>query len=447
MRRRAWWRSAVAVVAVLGLSGCFWGQSGFDAGGSGYNRYESRVTAANVSSLVELWQADLDHAGVESVVQSGGGLLHAADNQAVYGIDAATGERRWRTPLAGLDTGAAFPAADSDDVVVGAYGAPSGPGSLAQMDAATGALVGATPIDARTIEGSGGALQTVRTGDWAVTVFAGQWSVGTSGLPWWEADFTVTNLADPSRSWSYTNPLDNTKETQSISNPVIVGDRVYAVVRLIRLVSRDPFVLEVARRYVGGWDLAEPCTSPCDPDWVVDLPLEPSGSGLAASHDGTTLFTSAANKLHAVDIASGTVAWTAGAPVSVSSAAPTSTPDGVFLTTGVSSGAGGKLIAYPPGGCGAPTCAPVWTTTLPGNAIGGMAATEDLLFLATRDNTLAAYPTECTDGCAPLWSTDLGTRWLASPPIISRGRVVVAADGNNTASADALIAFGLPPSG
>lgn len=446
MRRRAWWRSAVAVAAVFGLSGCFWGQSGFDAGGSGYNPYESRVTAANVSSLVELWRADVDGIGIESVVQSGEGLIHVADHQAVYGFDAATGERRWRTPLAGLHTGSVFPAADSDDVVIGAYGAPSGPGSLAQMDAASGALMGATPIDARTIDGHGGVLQTVRTGDWAVTGFAGYWLVGTSYLPWWEADFTVTNLADPSRSWSYTNPLDTSKETQSISNPVIVGDRVYAVLRTIRLVSRDPFVLEVARLQVAGWDLAEPCTSPCDPDWTVDLPRERSGSGLAASRDGTTLFTSVAGKLHAVDIASGTVAWTADAPASVGGAAPAATPDGVFVTNEVSSGPGSALIAYPPGGCGTPTCAPAWTTPLPGNALGQVAATEDLLFVATSDNTLAAYPAVCTDGCAPLWSINLGTRFMSSPPVVSRGRVVVATRSDD-GTTGAIMAFGLPPSG
>jgi outer membrane protein assembly factor BamB len=446
MRRRACLQSAVAVAAVFGLSGCFWGQSGFDAGGSGYNRYESRVTAANVSSLVELWRADVDGTNVRSVIQSGEGLIHVADHQAVYGFDAATGERRWRTPLAGLGDGYSFPAADSDDVLIGAFGPPSGPGSLAQLEAATGALTGTHPIDARTIDAPGiEKLHTVRTGDWAVTVFAGDWLVGASSLPWSEADFTVTNLTDPSRSWSYTHALDTATETQVISKPVIVGGRAYAVLRTIRVVSIEPFVFEVARLQVAGWDLAEPCTSPCDPDWTVDLPRERPGSNLAASHDGTTLFTSVAGKLHAIDIASGTVAWTANAPESVADVAPTSTPDGVFVTNAVSTGPGNALVAYPPG-CGAPTCAPAWTTPLPGHALGQVTATEDLLFVATRDNTLAAYPAVCTDGCAPLWSINLGTRLILSPPVISRGRVVVATSSDDRTTS-AIMAFGLPPSG
>src|SRR5918997_1577632 len=425
-------RIAALGTAAAVLSGCYWSQPGFDAGGSGFNKNESELTTANVSSLVETWTATLDDGSAAAIVQSSAGSFHVADAAGVYALDPATGARQWRTPVAGLAGIETYPLGRGDLVVPTIDPGATPNGQLVRLDAGTGAVIESLPSAGKITPGTE-ELHTARSGDWVVTVYSSYWADFTCMCPIGETSVSVTDLADPARSWDWSfNPYTSGFLWTALTNPVIISDRFYVGEWVSRRNAMNPGEAIPVSANLAGWDLADPCTSACAPDYRVEYPGEEITSpGIAAAPDRTAVAVGIGDGLRAVDLATGTTAWTTD--TSYSWFAPTWTPDGVFRLTSYPED---TLVAYPAGDCAGP-CAPSWTTPLPGDPVGQASAAGDLVFVGTADGTVAAYPSSCTEGCTPMWSVHLGSATPA-PPIVTQGRVVVGtADGR-------VVAFGLP---
>ena len=72
---------------------------------------------------------------------------------------------------------------------------------------------------------------------------------------------------------------------------------------------------------------------------------------------------------------------------------------------------GGALVALAPGGCGAATCAPLWSSAAgsPLRVQPGVAT--DVVFVGAEDGTVSAFATAgcVASPCAPLWSDGTGS--------------------------------------
>lgn len=97
---RRMWGSVLAVVLVLGASGCWWTQQGFGPGRTYANGGEQRLTAETVGGVVRLWDGvDLGQALVA------GDTIYAVEGGQVTAYGARTGAVRWRHFLSTSSTG------------------------------------------------------------------------------------------------------------------------------------------------------------------------------------------------------------------------------------------------------------------------------------------------------------------------------------------------------
>ena len=98
----------------------------------------------------------------------------------------------------------------------------------------------------------------------------------------------------------------------------------------------------------------------------------------------------------------------------------------------------GKLYAFATGGCGASTCAPIWTATLQaGLGFSSPAAANGVLYVADGDLLTAYNAPGCgAPTCSPLWATHVGSG-VGSPPAVANGRVFVDDAGGTVHAYDA----------
>ena len=100
----------------------------------------------------------------------------------------------------------------------------------------------------------------------------------------------------------------------------------------------------------------------------------------------------------------------------------------------------GTLVAFDPAGCGAPACAPAWTSASGAALRVQPGAATDVVVVGADDGTVSAYSTGGCGGpvCPPVWSTATGSA-VTGAPAISLGHVLVGtADGR-------VIAYELAP--
>lgn len=172
-------------------------------------------------------------------------------------------------------------------------------------------------------------------------------------------------------------------------------------------------------------------TSTCGPDaapsfacplWVADVGATPTapviGPGEQVIYVGTGNGT-----VVAIDPGHGTVLWTA--PVGAAVARPPALAGGVlYVPTSA-----GDVVAVDATGCGAATCAPLWTASTGTAAVAdqpAIAGTGDdaVLYAGTVGGELHAFAaTGCGEAtCEPLWSATTGSP-VTGGPIVSNGRV------------------------
>jgi outer membrane protein assembly factor BamB len=104
--------------------------------------------------------------------------------------------------------------------------------------------------------------------------------------------------------------------------------------------------------------------------------------------------------------------------------------NGVFSTPAVANGvvyvstagapgtADGQLYAFAAGGCGRPTCTPLWTAVVP-NVGSSPTASGGRVFIATSDGKLAAFAAAGCGAkvCKPQWTGSIGDSAQAAPAV------------------------------
>ncbi len=134
--------------------------------------------------------------------------------------------------------------------------------------------------------------------------------------------------------------------------------------------------------------------------------------------------------LVALDRATGAVAWTASLP--------NLWPGSMTLAGGrVHVVSDGTLSTFDAAGCGAPTCAPAWTTNLGGPTAGGVISGGGVVYQGMTDGRVLAFDGA---GCGATTCTPLATVTVAGTPsrlVVDGGRLFVTstADGVKTVTA------------
>ena len=148
---------ALGAAAVV-MSGCWWGQPGYDSHHSGHNALASAITPSNAADVDREWSTAVpgitgtpvqSQAGLVHVTSTSGGLGNPTVGE-VLAIRPATGQVAWRTPLAALHADA-HPqlVASGDQLFVATFNSLTAPaGRLHRIDAATGSIIDSTPIGA-----------------------------------------------------------------------------------------------------------------------------------------------------------------------------------------------------------------------------------------------------------------------------------------------------------
>lgn len=410
-RRRAarrWRRLGAVAAGALVAAGC-WGQPGFDGRHQSFNRFETALTPATVGALAPAWTAHVDTGPVRAdpVVSGGLDLVHVSDDVAAYGLDTATGARRWRTPVvpAGAAAGiVAGPVTVDGDVLLAPWGAGAvDAGATARLAVADGHVVGEN-------KGFGPMAVTARS-PWLVSPAYG---LARGTIPW-----TGVNVYGPV-PWFL--PLDLYSSTAS-PPPTTVA------------LTPDRFFIGLAGGSYGtdvldGWRIDRACTiggpppqpPVCMPDVRVQLDGRPT-SPVIDDTDATVYVASAAGTVYAVDTATGAVRWTApaGAPVHQP---PALGSGGLFVATD-----DGRLLTFDPAGCGAATCAAVRTVALAGPPDTPPALAGGVVYVASGGGAVAAYPATGPAPAAPLWSTALGSPVTGGPTVAVSTLYVGTADG------------------
>jgi outer membrane protein assembly factor BamB len=411
--RRSWGTTvthAVVVMAVLvGLAGC-WRQPGFNSLRQGWNPYEGQLTAANVHTLDEAWTAEVDDGPVRSdPVISGADLVHVSDDQAVYGLTPAAGERSWRTDVvpdqpAGMRAG---PVSAGETTLQVPWGGVPDNGGTDVLDTATGTLVDHDfSIGVRSL--------TLRD-PWRVSGYSGFGEGTIAG-----AGFRV----DGPHSFAVLFGFEVGPELPPPTAAAIsTDDRLFVGIESSESFGSDR---------LAGWDLESECelwTPPeqCQPDVSTQLdgvPTEP-----VVAEGGTVYVATDAGTVYAVDAATGTVQWTAdvGAPVTQR---PALTTRGLFVATDA-----GELVVLNASRCEVPVCEPAWSTSLAGSPVAAPAVAGGVVYVASTGGTIEAIPESGSGGGEPLWDTNLSAEITGGPTVGNGLLLAGTADGHVVAFA------------
>ena len=409
--------SMVGLVVLLG-SACSWVAVGHDAGHSFFSRSDTKLNAANVGGLHELWKgtgtqssAPVAANGRVFTVQDGNAGSELASYVAA-GCAAVQCGPVWMQPAGGN------PVVIGANVVAMASVVVPPPTCFfncityrgGTFDSASGALA----------TGSGGG----ETG--------GQYPVvADGGLYHWSVAVKYFTPPRPTYLYQLNEPaVDGVTPTPRIGGYLapqpfsVVDGSIYLVV--------DGRIDAYLKRTQAGCAL----NVGCFPTWSAPLAHGGAWDGLVTVANGS-VFASEINGDVEVFNAAGCGAttcpavWTAaGGTVHVGQLAVTDTT--LFVPSD-----DGHLYAFAAAGCGAARCAPIWTADL-GSGVHAPAVAGDIVFVTTDGGRLVALDARgcAASTCSALASVDVGSP-VRKPLAISAGRVF-ASDESGT-----LHAFGL----
>ena len=332
---RGVWAAGVAAACAL-LSGC-WTQIGFDAGHTRFNSLESGLTSANVGALAQDWSVPLRTVSSEPMVRGGRVYLATSDTasdpfpQEVHAraVDAATGATVWDNELFSwccLESsriGAAPVTLVGDEVWTGFESVITSP----QFNTFR------APIRLSADDGS--TLSTVSDFLPSPAVEDGPTVVqvkGSSTL--FGIGLVVRDKATQETLWQAGLPVIGAPPPP----PTVVDGQIF--------VPSGPFMLAFPDADCG--------QDTCPFTWDVNMGAGTLQSSTAFPGGKTVFATTQAGELLAVDRATGQIVWRTGAlatPIADAAVA-----QGVVYVV-----AGSTLYAFAAGGCGAATCAPLWT--------------------------------------------------------------------------------------
>jgi outer membrane protein assembly factor BamB len=403
-----------AAAASLALAGCFWPAPGAEPGRSAYNAAETDITPATVAGLHVVWTGTGDGASMGPPVVSTAGV-HAADSTALYAFAPGDGARLWAQPVDPPGIATIGPAViDGNRVVVGfGFGNLGGHWTTTALDTATGADLGTlgpaanqglvdglrgTTLLTRSIAFGSGTPVVTRIG---VTDLA----VAGSG---WSAPITVQS-AGPAPGAA---TLGTSRVLQAGPGPMLPGGTLGNGVRSFAVATAPATCPPPA-----------PSGFAC-PQWSTALPGADVTSPVLGPGETTLYVATDVGTVHAVDTATGAVAWTA--PVTGAGAAPPALAQGALYVptagglvvldaatgavrfTAATGGpvevqpavAGGVVYAgaddgtvraFAAAGCGAATCAPLWSAPTGSAITGAPAVNQGRLYVGTADSRVVAY--------------------------------------------------------
>ena len=445
MRRQAQFVGLLGVI-MLTAAACDWTMVGFGPGRTGFSGSEKAITLSNVGSLVEQWKATAGHQASGPVV--GDGRVFVVTQPDRTGVPAA---------LMAFDAAGTGCPGSQPRVCPSAWTKtfPAPANALNPMSMAT-------PVFAAGKVWSGGAslrspssIEDYGSGNWnyhvggafdpATGAAASGPLLGTGSAPVAIADgvaygyysYVTFQIVDRPATQVHTNlvgtRLDGTGSVVTLplfaagSAPTIAGDRLYVM---------NATALSV-------WESGAPpnCTftaisGNCVPMWSTQL----------AGQGGWDDMPAVANGFVYVPELSGAVEVFKAAGCGAPSCAPVWTahagsahvvPVAVTDTTLFVSSDDGHLYAFNALGCGAQTCQPTWSASIPSGPHAPSVA-GSIVFVGATDGTLSAYNAAgCgSTTCNALWSRNVGAA-IRTAPVISDGRVFVTDDSG------AIHAFGL----
>lgn len=387
----------LAGTVMLSATAC-WPQTGGNAANQNTNATETAITPETVSSLAPVWTAP----GATDAVW--GNQVVGADRTGVRSRHAATGAQQWSYLMDDpVGTGYLSPRVGAtivgDDVLAsytwGVY-SPHGVicgGQDFRFDLATGTHQ-AAPSGAP-------AAAIVPFGDHVATYEQPYIYPGAPGLPQVRCEFgTPTGVAVVDAA------TGETQWTGAVGNrPVVIDDQLF---------NSSGATL---RSYV-----ASGCGAPtCEPVWSVQAPAPLTT--LAAEGDRLYAITAPAGdsrELLAFDRSDGSVEWSAVLPAGTGAGSMTIAAGRVHVATDAT------LATFDRDGCGADTCAPLWTGTLSSRASGNLASGGGVVYVAAGNSVHAFDATGCdAAACDPL--TTLTTDGTPTRIIVDGGMLFVTA--------------------
>jgi outer membrane protein assembly factor BamB len=402
--------TAIAAVAALGVTSGCWLQIGASGGHSRDNPVERTLTSETVGGLHEQWSADVTGGASEPIVRQGRVFVTwtTANSTGVQAFRLADGTTAWNRSLLGGVGG-------SGSIVLGApvtfvgdqlWGAhlgfapiapgPGGPGPACVsgtdvLDPATGAGGGGGDFSSAVASAGGTRARTLfRLGSDCSATFALE-VVGPGGQ-WTSAPFGISSGG---------------------FLPTLAGDQVF----LSRGTVLEAFV-------------ASGCgAATCTPAWSRTF-----ASGVSNAMAGTTgpVYVTADGALVALDRTTGAELWrmAIGPAGEVFSGGLALAEGTVYVVAGPIDGTP-TLRAIDAAGCGAASCSPDWTATLPGTGLQAPTVGADVVYTSTSTGVHAFAAAGCgASSCAPLTSVALTASGTLS---VAEGHVLVASGNRLTA--------------
>lgn len=434
----------MVVALVVVAAACDWTTVGFDASRSGWNAPDTALTPANVATLTQKWTAALGSTSGSDPVVVGGkvfasssavdataGALRSFDAKGVTGCTGPSPATC--TPLWSVD----YPPGDIFPNLPTTVSAPTVTGGIVAVGLQTLHRFGGTAIaaynagtGAPAFSATGGGYPSLAAA--SGRIFASVTAIGQRS----PAFISVTYLAAVDAVTGATHFVATNESGSSFSDPAIANGGLFAVAGGGVLQAFD----------AAGSTGCSQFHSPAWPDNIVFAPKFCYPLWSATLPNASYARPTVANGLVYVGDSAGTVSafraagcgaptcaaiWTGQAGTSASTLAVTGTS--VFVGS-----SDGHLYAFPAKGCGKATCSPTWTATT-GPAVGAPSIAGSVLFVGSSDGHLRAFGANgCgKQTCTPLWDTNVGTP-LRGAPAVSDGRVFV------TDTAGTLHAYGLP---
>jgi outer membrane protein assembly factor BamB len=399
------------VLALLVSSGC-WLQIGAGGGHTRYNPVETALTTETVGDLHEVWSVAVAGGATEAMVSKGRVFVSwsGSNSAGVRAFALADGAPLWNRALVSVPSvpgsvaGTAPVTFVGDQLWTGHLGfvpmspRPGGPACVSGtdiLDPATGAGGGSGDMTSAVASADGLIARTIlRLGPTCSPTI--MLEVRGSVPTWTSAPFGISsgNFA-----------------------PTLAGGQV--------LVTHGTVLDAYAAAGCGA--------AVCSPTWSVPFP--DGASDAVAGSTGPVFLTSAGNLL-ALDRATGAELWTMplGPPGEISSGGVALAEGTVYVVAGPADGSP-SLRAVDAAGCGAATCSPEWTATLPGTGPRAPVVGADVVYTSTSAGVHAFDTAGCGAAtCSPLTSVAAPGGVLS----VAQGHVLVAAHTR-------LVALGLGP--
>jgi outer membrane protein assembly factor BamB len=414
--RRYGLRVAVIGLVSLGLAGCFWPAPGAGPGRTAHNPFETEITPATVADLALVWTATGDGGAMGPPVTSLRGV-HVSDNLGVYAFSFDTGTRLWAQPVPPTAPFVVGPVVASGDRVVLGYGFGNLGGNwiTSFRDAATGTDLGSAGLTPGLVDGL--------EGDFLLT-HSFHFGSGTPVV----TRVGVSNLASPGTGWSANIDFSSGGVTRALT---LGQDRVYQAGRGLIPPSSSG---NAVRAYPVA--TAPPqCPAPAPAGFGCPVWLTPISGTTATppvidgSYETVVITGTDTGAVYALDSATGAVRWTSTA------AAPAQVTDTPAL-------AAGSLYVPTTNGLvvlDAATGATRWTAAT-GPLRVQPAVAGGVVFTGAEDGTVMAFDAAgCgAASCAPLWSVDTGDASITGAPAVNQGRLYVGTSDSR------VLAYALP---